>query len=52
MSNLKKKSELTILGLLFSIFNILLIDTRFNIVGLGFGIIAIVLLIKALRIRS
>jgi hypothetical protein len=33
-------------------FNILLIDTRFNIVGLFFGIISFILLIKALRIKN
>lgn len=52
MSNLKKKLELTFLGCIFSIFNILLIETRFNIVGLGFGLFALVLFIKALKIRS
>lgn len=52
MSNLKKKLELTFLGCIFSIFNILLIETRFNIVGLGFGLVSLILFIKALKIRS
>lgn len=52
MSNLKKKLELTFLGCIFSILNILLIETRFNIVGLGFGLVSLVLFIKALKIRN
>lgn len=49
---LVKKFELCILGGVLSMANILLIDTRFNIVGLGFGLAAIICYIKALRIKN
>lgn len=52
MSNLRKKLDLTLVGVSFSILNILLIETRFNLVGIGFGIFGFILLIKALRIRG
>lgn len=52
MSKIRKKAELTLLGCLFSLFNILLIDTRFNIVGLFFGIVSFILLIQALRTKE
>jgi hypothetical protein len=54
MDNLKfkKKLELTFLGCLFTILNISLIETRFNIVGLGFGIVSLIFFFKAYRIKE
>lgn len=49
---LKQKLEYTVVGSTLGLFNIALIDTRFNIVGLGFGILGAIILIKALLIRA
>ena len=40
------------IGYCLSMINILLIETRFNIVGIFFGIGAVVAFIKALRIKQ
>jgi len=40
------------LGYCLSMINVLLIETRFNIVGLFFGIGAVIAFIKALRIKQ
>lgn len=49
---LKQKLEYTAIGCTFSLFNIGLINTRFNIVGIGFGFIAVIFFIKALLIKA
>lgn len=52
MNKLEQKLYYTTCGCLLSFANILLIDTRFNIVGIGFGITAAIFFIKALLIKA
>ncbi len=49
---MKEKLNYTIVGLSFSMVNLLLIQTRFNLVGLFFGLISVYFLIKALRCKE
>jgi hypothetical protein len=49
---MKEKMEHTITGCFFSLLNIILIDTRFALVGLFFGLISIFFFIKALLITK
>jgi hypothetical protein len=51
-AKLEQKLFYTLVGSSFGLLNIYLINTRFNIVGLGFGILGAGLLIKALLIRA
>jgi hypothetical protein len=46
------KLNYTMIGCIFSLANIYLIPTRFNIVGLGFGIVGAIFLIQAIRIKK
>jgi len=48
---LNNKFYYTNLGFLFTFINILLVDTRFNIVGIGFGFTAAYFFIKAIRTK-
>jgi len=41
----------TTVGFLLTFANILLIETRFNIVGIGFGFLSIIFFIKAIRTK-
>jgi hypothetical protein len=49
---MKEKMEHTITGCFFSLLNIVLIDTRFALVGLFFGLVSIFFFIKALLISK
>ena len=49
---MNKKLEFMIIGSTLSLLNIFLIETRFNIIGLIFGIIAVVFFIKAILIKD
>lgn len=49
---LQQKLEYTILGCTLGFANLALIETRFNIVGLWFGILGAIFLVKALLIRK
>jgi hypothetical protein len=49
---MKQKFYYMTIGYCLSLTNILLIGTRFNIVGIFFGLLAIVAFIKALRIKQ
>lgn len=51
MEKLEQKMYYTLCGCLLGLANIYLIETRFNIVGLGLGIVGAGMLIKALRIK-
>jgi hypothetical protein len=50
--NMQKKLEYTLTGCALSLLNIYLIPTRFNIVGICFGVIGAVFLVKAALIRK
>jgi hypothetical protein len=49
---MQRKLNYTLIGCSLSLLNIALIDTRFNLAGLGFGLLAALFLIKALLIRK
>lgn len=49
---MEKKLNYTLIGCFFSLLNIALIETRFTIVGIGFGLVAVAFFIKALRINE
>jgi hypothetical protein len=49
---MERKINYTLIGCSLSLINVALIDTRFTIVGIGFGLLASVFLIKALLIRK
>jgi len=49
---IKQKLELTVIGYLFTLLNVLMTVRGFPIVGIGFGITACVFFIRALRIRE
>ena len=49
---MKDKMFYTICGCLLSLVNIALIETRFTIVGMGFGIVGAILIIKAILIKE
>jgi len=51
MNKLQEKLYYTTIGYGFTGANLLLIGTRFWIVGIGFGFVSAVFLIKALRIK-
>jgi hypothetical protein len=48
---MNEKLYYTTLGFLLTFANILLIETRFNIVGIGFGFTAAYFFIKAIRVK-
>lgn len=52
MTKLQEKLYLTTIGYGFAGANFLLIDTRFWMVGVGFGVLGLVFFIKALRIKQ
>lgn len=49
---MKQKFYYMVVGYCLSMTNILLIETRFNIVGIFFGIGALIAFIKALKIKE
>ena len=49
---IQKKLELTVIGYLFTLLNILMTVRGFPIVGIAFGFTACIFFIKALRIRE
>jgi hypothetical protein len=48
---LQKKLHLTLMGYLFCFTNIYFTLNGYNLLGISFGIVAIILFIKALRIK-
>jgi len=48
---LEKKLHLTLLGYLFCFTNIYFTSNGYNLLGASFGIVAIILFIRALRIK-
>jgi hypothetical protein len=51
MNKLQEKMYYSTCGFILTGANYLLIDTRFNLVGIGFGFVALYFFVKALRIK-
>lgn len=49
---LKLKMKYTLVGYLLCLMNLMLIQTKFNLIGIGFGFGAVVCFIKALSIKQ
>ena len=49
---MKQKLYYITLGYLLTAINFVLIDTRFNILGIGFGLAAVICFIKSLTIKK
>ena len=49
---MEKKLYYTMSGCLLSLINIVLIETRFNIAGIAFGVLGAIFLVKALLVKK
>lgn len=48
---MNQKMTLTTIGFFLTFLNLMLVDTKYNIIGLCFGIIAALFFIKAIRTK-